>query len=223
MSRRDDIYGSDYNGSSQRRQAPSARQRFAGEQQRTPSRASSGSSQQRSRSQVQQPQRSRQGSASARDYSRDRYVAGQRQGARPQQAAGRRPAQPAQGSQAPRQQMPQRGMHSAPANNMANRYSRSNGAYQARPNQAANAARAAEGVLSTPLSFVIRLALVVILVAVFGVRMVLSGSDSTQLKELQTTIASQQETLDGLTADNQSMQSSIDSRQSTIDEYNKLL
>ncbi|MDD6739056.1 MAG: hypothetical protein PUD96_03410 [Coriobacteriaceae bacterium] len=220
MSRRDDIYGSDYNGSSQRRQTPSARQRFAGGQQRTPSRASSGSSQQRSRSQVQQPQRSRQGSASARDYSRDRYVGGQRQGTRPQQAAGRRPAQ---GAQAPRQQMPQRGMHSAPANNMANRYSRSNGAYQARPNQAANAARAAEGVLSTPLSFVIRLALVVILVAVFGVRMVLSGSDSAQLKELQTTIASQQETLDGLTADNQSMQSSIDSRQSTIDEYNKLL
>ena len=30
MSRRDDIYGSDYNGSSQRRQTPSARQRFAG-------------------------------------------------------------------------------------------------------------------------------------------------------------------------------------------------
>ena len=138
----------------------------------------------------------------------------------PQQAAGRRPAQ---GAQAPRQQMPQRGMHSAPANNMANRYSRSNGAYQARPNQAANAARAAEGVLSTPLSFIIRLALVVILVAVFGVRMVLSGGDSAQLKELQTTIASQQQTLDGLTADNQSMQSSIDSRQATIDEYNKLL
>ena len=66
---------------------------------------------------------------------------------------------------------------------MANRYSRSNGAYQARPNQAANAARAAEGVLSTPLSFVIRLALVVILVAVFGVRMVLSGGDSAQLKD----------------------------------------
>ncbi|MGN0077795.1 MAG: hypothetical protein ACI36V_03315, partial [Coriobacteriales bacterium] len=223
MSRRDDIYGSDYNGSSQRRQAPSARQRFAGEQQRTPSRTSgSGSSQPRNRSQAQQPQRSRQGSASARDYSRDRYVSGQRQAARPQQPAGRRPVQSAQGGQAPRQQMPQRGMHSAPANNMANRYSRSNGAYQARPNQAANAARAAEGVLSTPLSFIIRLALVVILVAVFGVRMVLSSGDSAQLKELQTTIASQQETLDGLTADNESMQSSIDSRQSTIDEYNKL-
>ena len=220
MSRRDDIYGSDYNGSSQRCQTPSARQRFAGEQQRPSSRTSSGGSQTRTRSQAQQPQRSRQGSTSARDYSRDRYVGGQRQGARPQQAAGRRPAQ---GAQAPRQQMPQRAMHSAPANNMANRYSRSNGAYQARPNQAANAARAAEGVLSTPLSFIIRLALVVILVAVFGVRMVLSGGDSAQLKELQTTIASQQETLDGLTADNQSMQSSIDSRQSTIDEYNKLL
>ncbi len=220
MSRRDDIYGSDYNGSSQRRQTPSARQRFAGEQQRPSSRTSSGGSQARTRSQAQQPQRSRQGNASARDYSRDRYVGGQRQGTRPQQAAGRRPAQ---GAQAPRQQMPQRGMHSAPANNMANRYSRSNGAYQARPNQAANAARAAEGVLSTPLSFIIRLALVVILVAVFGVRMVLSGGDSAQLKELQTTIASQQQTLDGLTADNQSMQSSIDSRQATIDEYNKLL
>lgn len=220
MSRRDDIYGSDYNGSSQRRQTPSARQRFAGEQQRPSSRTSGGGSQARTRSQAQQPQRLRQGSASARDYSRDRYVGGQRQGARSQQAAGRRPAQ---GAQAPRQQMPQRGMHSAPANNMANRYSRSNGAYQARPNQAANAARAAEGVLSTPLSFIIRLALVVILVAVFGVRMVLSGGDSAQLKELQTTIASQQQTLDGLTADNQSMQSSIDSRQATIDEYNKLL
>ncbi|MGN0959946.1 MAG: hypothetical protein ACI4OC_04300, partial [Coriobacteriales bacterium] len=215
MSRRDDIYGSDYNGSSQRRQTPSARQRFAGEQQRASSRTSSGGSQSRTRSQAQQPQRSRQGSASARDYSRDRYVGGQRQGARPQQAAGRRPAQ---GAQAPRQQMPQRGMHSASVNNMANRYSRSNGAYQARPNQAANAARAAEGVLSTPLSFIIRLALVVILVVVFGVRMVLSGGDSAQLKELQTTIASQQQTLDGLTADNQSMQSSIDSRQATIDE-----
>ena len=201
MSRRDDIYGSDYNGSSQRRQTPSARQRFAGEQQRPSSRTSGGSGQARTRSQAQQPQRSRQGT-------------------RPQQAAGRRPAQ---GAQAPRQQMPQRGMHSAPANNMANRYSRSNGAYQARPNQAANAARAAEGVLSTPLSFIIRLALVVILVVVFGVRMVLSGGDSAQLKELQTTIASQQQTLDGLTADNQSMQSSIDSRQATIDEYNKLL
>ena len=220
MSRRDDIYGSDYNGSSQRRQTPSARQRFAGEQQRPSSRTSGGSGQARTRSQAQQPQRARQGGASARDYSRDRYVGGQRQGTRPQQAAGRRPAQ---GAQAPRQQMPQRGMHSAPANNMANRYSRSNGAYQARPNQAANAARAAEGVLSTPLSFIIRLALVVILVVVFGVRMVLSGDDSAQLKELQTTIASQQQTLDGLTADNQSMQSSIDSRQATIDEYNKLL
>lgn len=211
MSRRDDYYSSSANGSSQRRPA----QRPAGSQGRL-------SYEEQMHSRGQGAQRQRPGS-SARDYSRDRYAGGQRQGARTQQPSGRRQVQLDQGAQLgrrpqqeqrPRQQAPQYG---------ANRYSRGNGVYQARPNQAANAARAAQGVLSTPISFLVRIVLVVVLVAVFGIRMALSSGDTAQLRDLETTVASQQGQLDTLTAENQSMQESIDSRQATLDAYNALL
>ncbi|MGN0038053.1 MAG: hypothetical protein ACI36Y_02810 [Coriobacteriales bacterium] len=204
MSRRDDNYSAP-SGSSQRRSA----QRPAGSQGRL-------SYEDQMRSRGQSAQRQRSVGSSARDYSRERYTGGQCQGARTQQPSGRRQVQLDQGAQLNRrpQQVPQYG---------ANRYSRGNGVYQARPNQAANAARAAEGALSSPVSFLVRIVLVVVLAAVFGVRLFLSSGDIAQLRDLETTIASQQEQLDTLTAQNQSMQESIDSRQATLDAYNALL
>lgn len=216
MGRRDDIYSS-RNSSDQRRPA----QRPAGSQGRL-------SHEDQLRSRGQGTQRQRSAGSNARDYSRDRYTSGQRQGARAQQPTGRRQVQLDQGAQLsrrpqqeqrPRQQVPQYGANP----NMAGRYSRGNGVYQARPNQAANAARAAEGVLSSPISFLIRIALVVVLVAVFGIRLFLSSGDTAQLRDLEATVASQQAQLDTLTAENQSMQESIDSRQATLDAYNSLL
>ncbi|MGN0072511.1 MAG: hypothetical protein ACI36W_01730 [Coriobacteriales bacterium] len=217
MSRRDDIYSGNPNGNGQRRPA----QRPANGHGRL-------SYEDQMRSHGQSAQRQRSAGPSARDYSRDRYTSGQRQGTRMQQPSGRRQVQLDQSSQvARRPQQDQRARQQAPqrvANpNMAGRYSRGNGVYQARPNQAATVARAAEGVLSSPVSFIVRIALIVVLAAVFGVRMVLSSGDTAQLRDLEATVASQQEQLDTLSAENQSMQESIDSRQATLDAYNALL
>lgn len=227
MSRRDDIYSSS-NGQPQRRQparrdaasgpSSTARQNFAQGQQR-------GSSGGRLSYEDQlRSGRSSQARPSASDYSRERYTGSQpqRQGARAQQPVRQAPRGNQQIAQQ-RGQTPQRaGRPAAPAN-AAGRYNRNNGAYQARPNQAVVAAQRAEGALSTPISFVVRLALVVVLVAVFGIRMVVSGGDAGELKKVQETVASQQQQLDTLTAENEAMQSSIDSRQATIDAYNALL
>lgn len=211
MSRRDDNYSAP-GGSGQRRPA----QRPAGSQGRL-------SYEDQMRSRGQSAQRQRSAGSSARDYSRERYTGGQRQGARTQQPSGRRQVPLDQGAQLNRRpQQDQRGRQQVPQYG-ASRYSRGNGVYQARPNQAANAARAAEGVLSSPVSFLVRIVLVVVLAAVFGVRLFLSSGDTAQLRDLETTIASQQEQLDTLTAQNQSMQESIDSRQATLDAYNALL
>lgn len=113
-----------------------------------------------------------------------------------------------------------------PYDNMVDRYSRGNAMYQARPDagtQAAKAASAAQGFLSTPFSFLVRIALIVVLVLVFGVRMALSSGPTAQLAEVNNQIASQQEQLDTLNTENEQMQENIDSRQSTLDAYNAIV
>lgn len=113
-----------------------------------------------------------------------------------------------------------------PYDNMVDRYSRGNAMYQARPDagtQAAKAASAAQGFLSTPFSFLVRIALIIVLVLVFGVRMALSSGPSAQLADVNNQIASQQEQLDSLNTENQQMQENIDSRQSTLDAYNAIV
>ena len=111
--------------------------------------------------------------------------------------------------------------------NMADRYNRNSGMYQARPDAATNVMNAANGVqqglLSSPMSFLVRIVLIVVLLLVFGVRMVMSSGPASQLADVNTAIAAQQEQLDTLTADNQQMQESIDSRQSTLDAYNAIV
>lgn len=113
-----------------------------------------------------------------------------------------------------------------PYDNMVDRYSRGNAMYQARPDaatQAAKAASTAQGFLSTPFSFLVRIVLIVVLVLVFGVRMALNSGPAAQLADVNTQIASQQEQLDSLNAENEQMQESIDSRQSTLDAYNAIV
>lgn len=132
-------------------------------------------------------------------------------------ARGQRAQQPRGGRQMPPQQYA----------NMADRFNRNNGMYQARPDAATNVMNAAtgvqQGVLSSPMSFVVRIALIVALLLVFGVRVALSSGPASELSELNTQIAAQQEQLDALAADNQQMQESIDSRQSTLDAYNAIV
>lgn len=77
--------------------------------------------------------------------------------------------------------------------------------------------------MSTPISFLVRIVLIVVLLLVFGVRMVMSSGPAAQLADVNASIASQQEQLDTLNADNQSMQDNIDSRQSTLDAYNAIV
>lgn len=113
-----------------------------------------------------------------------------------------------------------------PYDNMVDRYSRGNAVYQARPDaatQAAKAASSAQGILSTPFSFLVRIVLIVVLVLVFGVRIALSSGPAAQLSDVNTQIASQQEQLDSLNAENEQMQENIDSRQSTLDAYNAIV
>lgn len=111
--------------------------------------------------------------------------------------------------------------------NMAERYNRGNVMYQARPDAASNVVNAASGAqggfLSSPISFIVRIVLIVVLVGVFGVRAVLNSGSASQLAEANSSIESQQEQLDSLTSQNEELQSNIDSRQDTLDAYNKLV
>lgn len=132
-------------------------------------------------------------------------------------ARGQKPQQPRGGRQMPPQQY----------GNMADRYNRNSGMYQARPDAATNVMNAATGVqqglLSSPMSFLVRIVLIVVLLLVFGVRMMMSSGPASQLADVNTAIAAQQEQLDTLAADNQQMQESIDARQSTLDAYNAIV
>lgn len=111
--------------------------------------------------------------------------------------------------------------------NVASRYGRSSGMYQARPDAATNVVNAASGAqggfLSSPISYVVRVAIIVVLLLVFGVRGVLNGGTASQLADVNASIASQQEQLDSLNSQNEQLQSSIDGRQETLDAYSKLV
>lgn len=178
---------------------------------------------------------------SAADYDRGRYsnhqLRGQGQPHRQQMPQQQRQQMPQQQRQ--QQRAPQQGAHRAPSPqytgqfsrpdhngrammNAASRYTRGNGVYQARPTGMETAANKA-GAMTSPFSFLVRIVIIVVLVAVFGIRIALNSSTAAQLAEVEGNISTQQAALDELNDTNEKLQTSIDSRQETIDKYNKIV
>lgn len=137
------------------------------------------------------------------------------------------PAQTGAWGRQGQQRAPQRGAYPQQRGNMADRYARGNGMYQARPDMTTNVVNAASGAkggfLSSPFSFLVRIVLIVVLLGVFGVRAALNSGTASELADVNSSIASQQEQLDTLTSQNDQLQANIDSRQETLDAYNKLV
>lgn len=106
--------------------------------------------------------------------------------------------------------------------NAANRYTRGNGMYQARPTGMETAVNKAS-IMTSPFSFLVRIVIIVVLVAVFGIRIALNSSTASQLAEAESNISTQQAALDELNNNNEKLQESISSRQETIDKYNKIV
>lgn len=98
------------------------------------------------------------------------------------------------------------------------RYDRNSGAYQARPSGMEATVEKA-GMFTSPISFLVRIAIIVVLLIVFGVRFAANSSTMQQLNSTQEQIATQQASLDDLNSQNEQLQSDIDSRQATLDAY----
>lgn len=193
-------------------------------------------------------QRSRQyGSRQhASDYSRDRYAQQPQTQPRPQQQSqqryaqqpqrqqysnGHRHAELQQSAKIPRynpEQDPrvsrsfEAQTHHVPtaqrSNTMAGRYERGSGMYQARPSGMESTVEKA-GMFTSPMSFLVRIAIVAVLLIVFGVRFAANSSTMQQLSSTQEQVATQQAVLDDLNTQNEKLQSDIDSRQATLDAY----
>ncbi len=98
------------------------------------------------------------------------------------------------------------------------RYDRNSGAYQARPSGMEATVEKA-GMFTSPISYLVRIAVIVVLVIVFGVRFAANSSTMQQLNSTQEQIATQQASLDDINSQNEQLQSDIDSRQATLDAY----
>ena len=165
----------------------------------------------------------------AADYSRDRYA--QRSVGAQQRNTTHRHAELQQSGKIPRyvpeqdqrsrhevaqlrNQMPDQRVVSA-----ASRYARTGGnMYHARPGGVETAANKA-GALTSPSSFIVRIAIVAVLVIVFGVRFAANSATQAQITSAQEQTATQQASLDDLNAQNEQLQANIDSRQATLDAY----